>query len=524
MRPYYIILVGAVALLTPAASTSIERDSKVTSVLALPFHRDTNRFLRIHYDDDEERAFGIKSIPGVDKFSSYLSKQKLAKYLKNDKDTDAVFAKLRLNTAGEKLFENPKFLDWVKYVDDYNDKNPHKAKSMLPTLVNQYNDETLSKMLEAAKQVESTNSIATRLQTEQMTMWKRADITADKLFQIYRLHDGVPAYPAINIWMRYADEFAPGTKTTLFETLQKHYSDNALSQVVIAMMKVPSTEKLAVDLQKQQIRLWLDKLESPENVFKLLMLDKGADNLLANPQFKVWTGYALEFQKHAKGTQMIDTLMKNYTPQNMATVINTAKKNPNTKRMAQYVQSELLGKWAAENKPLADVLKLLGTSADEVKLVKTLYTAKVEKIKEAQKQQIRVWLDKMVPPENVFKILKLDKEADNLLTNPQLKVWIEYASKFKDHAQGNPFATQSNMIDTLMRNYNAKDLATIINTAKKNPNTKRVAEDIQDELIGKWVLDGKPLTYVSKMLGTSKEEAVLVHKIYMAKIKKILVD
>ncbi|POM64195.1 Secreted RxLR effector peptide protein [Phytophthora palmivora] len=239
---------------------------------------------------------------------------------------DVVFTKLKLNTAGEKLFENPKFLDWVKYVDDYN-KNPDK-------------------MLEAAKQVKSTNSIATRLQTEQMSMWKTADITADELFQIYRLHDGVPAYPAINIWMRYADEFAPGTKTTLFETLQKHYSDNAFSQVVIAMMKVPSTEKLAVDLQKQQIRLWLDKLESPENVFKHLMLDKGADNLLANPQFKVWTGYALEFQKHAKGTQMsvIDTLMKNYTPKNMATIINTAKQNPNTKQMAQYVQGELLAR------------------------------------------------------------------------------------------------------------------------------------------------------------------------------------
>ncbi|POM71238.1 Avirulence protein (Avh) [Phytophthora palmivora] len=476
MRPHYIILVGAVALLTPATSTSIERDSKVTSVLARSFHTGTNRFLRIHYDDVEERAFGINSIPGVDRFSSYLSKQKLAKYLKNDEDMDVVFTKLKLNTAGEKLFENPKFLDWVKYVDDYNDKNPDKAKSMLLTLLNQYNDEPLSKMLEAAKQVKSTNSIATRLQTEQMNMWKRDDITADELFQIYRLHDGVPAYPAINIWMRYADEFAPGTKTTLFETLQKHYSDNALSQVVIAMMKVPSTEKWAVDLQKQQIRLWLDKLESPENVFKLLMLDKGADNLLANPQFKVWTGYAIEFRKHAPGTQMsvIDTLMKNYTPKNMATIINTAKQNPNTKRMAQYMQ------------------------ADEVKLVETLYVAKVEKIKEEWNQQIRVWLDRMEPPENVFKILKLDKEADNLLANPQMKVWTKYTKKFKDRTKEMHLTvTEGILSDTLLKYYNPEHLATFIATAKKNPNTELMAQ---------------------------YEEAVLVHKKYMAKIKKILVD
>ncbi|POM64586.1 Avirulence protein (Avh), partial [Phytophthora palmivora] len=280
MRFHYVILLTLVTSVARINGMFVVKQSKVNTVNLMDrsiaeIQRGvfTNRFLRIYDENGEERAFGIKSIPGAEKISSYLNKQKLAKYLKKDKDTDAVFAKLKLNTAGEKLFESPKFLAWAKYVDDYNTKNPDKAKSMLPTLMTQYNDEALSKMLEAAKQVESTKSVATKLQSEQMTIWKKADLSADALFKIYKLDDGVSnllANPAINIWVRYADEFNPGTKTTLFDTLRKHYSDETLSQLLIAARKVPSTEKMAVDLQNKQIRVWLDKLESPETVFKFL--------------------------------------------------------------------------------------------------------------------------------------------------------------------------------------------------------------------------------------------------------------
>ncbi|OWY97917.1 RxLR effector protein, partial [Phytophthora megakarya] len=134
----------------------------------------TRRFLRIYNEDDDERAYGIQSIPGIGKVSTYLYNQKLAKTLKkNDQDIDTIFSKLGLNTAGEKLLQHPNFFIWVKYVDDYNRKNG-KTLSMLPTLRRQYKDEVLIKMFEAATQVERTKHIATILQTEQMRIWKES--------------------------------------------------------------------------------------------------------------------------------------------------------------------------------------------------------------------------------------------------------------------------------------------------------------------------------------------------------------
>ncbi|POM81284.1 Avirulence protein (Avh) [Phytophthora palmivora] len=330
----------------------------------------TNRFLRIYVENDENRA--IKSIPGVDKVSSYLNKQKLAKYLKNDKDTEVVFVKLKLDTAGEKLFENPKFLDWVKYVDDYNAKNPHKLKPMLPTLVKQYNDEPLSKMLEAAKQVESTKSVATRLQTEQMKIWKKADLSTDELFKIYKLDDGVSnvlANPAINIWLRYADEFNPGTKTTLFDTLRTHDSDETLSQC-----------QLAVDLQNKQIRLWLDNLESSETVFKFLMLDKGADKLLDSPELKTWLRYAETFRTenpYARKVSLIDTLMGHYSDKALATILTSATSDYSS-RMASILEGALLGRWARAGKSLNEVLELLATTPAKEKFLKVVYRSKLQ--------------------------------------------------------------------------------------------------------------------------------------------------
>ncbi|KAG3126556.1 hypothetical protein PI126_g22267 [Phytophthora idaei] len=85
------------------------------------------------------------------------------KDLAKDKDTDAVFLKLKLNTAGENIFANPKFLVWAKYVKNYNTKHDDMTTSMLPTLINQYGQSRLARMLEEAKQVGTTKDIATKL-------------------------------------------------------------------------------------------------------------------------------------------------------------------------------------------------------------------------------------------------------------------------------------------------------------------------------------------------------------------------
>eukprot|EP00644_Phytophthora_capsici_P000583 jgi/Phyca11/21373/fgenesh1_pg.PHYCAscaffold_93_\ len=198
--------------------------------------------LKAKYYTDEERAFGLNLLPGSKKISSFMTDKKLSKYLKSNQEFDDVFIKLKLDKAGDKLFENPKFLAWAQYVDDFNQKH-QTQNSMLPTLVRQFGGDDLSIMLEKAKQADKTYGVALRLQGEQMKLWRREGLTTDMLFKIYKLDDGATNLlenPGIKIWMSpqlqtwirynaaYAKQNPYAHKATLIDTLLDNFDTAAI--------------------------------------------------------------------------------------------------------------------------------------------------------------------------------------------------------------------------------------------------------------------------------------------------------
>ncbi|EEY55089.1 secreted RxLR effector peptide protein, putative [Phytophthora infestans T30-4] len=139
MRPHGVVLLAVVTLLTINNVDARSDFHAATSVTTAEHSVSTNRFLRNSYlsqVDDDERAIntGLKSFPGADMVSSFITKQKLAVWLKNNKDTDDVFVGLKLNAADDSILKNPKFVAWVKYVDNYNAKNPGQPSSILAPL------------------------------------------------------------------------------------------------------------------------------------------------------------------------------------------------------------------------------------------------------------------------------------------------------------------------------------------------------------------------------------------------------
>ncbi|KAK1935391.1 hypothetical protein P3T76_010616 [Phytophthora citrophthora] len=310
--------------------------------------------------------------------SNLLTDKKLSKYLNNDREIDEVFSKLKLNTAGEKLFENPKFLAWSKYVDDFNQKH-QTQHSMLPTLVRQYGGDDLSIMLEKAKQADKTYVVALKLQGEQMKLWRREGLTADKFFSIYKLDDGATNLlenPGIKIWMRYADEFT-GEPTTLFKKLQKTYSDEHLSKILNKGMTVSSSKKLVSDLQNQQIRHWLETGQPPENIFKRLSLHKEGDNLFSSPQVQTWILYNSAYARqnpHAHKVKLIDALLENYDTSPMVSMLKTKPKKLYREHLAAGTERDLIKRWVSDGKPLEFVVTgKLGTTGPQNKFVTSWY-------------------------------------------------------------------------------------------------------------------------------------------------------
>ncbi|OWZ21060.1 Avirulence (Avh) protein [Phytophthora megakarya] len=386
MWVHYVVLLG-VAAVTTSTNGLLAKDSTsdvpVHSVLGVQSGASTNRFLRIQDGTaakEEERMFNMGTY--------FANNKNLANYLKNNKDVDDVFVKLKLNVPSKNIFEDPKFLKWSQYVEDFNQKNSNKEpKSMLPTLLKHYKDFQLSTMLEAATRVDNTRDMAMKLQSDQMKLWKSRGYTPDDVFHGCKLDilDGglnLLANPRLAIWMKYT-EFNPRT-TTLFDTLHKTYPDQWLSQILVAGMNNAKTYKLAKELQTQQVNRWLNDRELPTNVFKFLSLNQGPENLLANPQLYTFVKYAERFKaNHVDTTKvtLFDALRTHYTDDALVTMLNSAL-HPTSIRedlYAKYVQDALLSKWAEapQPKPISKVLNDLGKTPAKINELELAYIDKL---------------------------------------------------------------------------------------------------------------------------------------------------
>ncbi|GMF10004.1 unnamed protein product [Phytophthora lilii] len=240
------------------------------------------RMLRYTDELDEERA-GLP-VSAAEKVTSSLASSEvtsstLIRWINDKKSMDAVFTRLKLTNAGDKLFENPVFLTWLNYADELSAKLGKKT-SPITTLTAQYGDETLSKMISAAKTVPATKDIATKMQVEQIQLWLRngkSPVDVFKLLGLSTARNDLLASPELSTWTKYMKLFNneyPEKKTTLIATLSTTYGDEAVSKILDAAKKVPSTERIATSLEKARLQYWFDQGKTIASVFTLLKLDK----------------------------------------------------------------------------------------------------------------------------------------------------------------------------------------------------------------------------------------------------------
>nr|AEK80750.1 Avh147 [Phytophthora sojae] len=446
MRLYCAALITATVLATANASVT---DNSIVNAAEYPtvVQNDApfQRFLRAATDEDEERAISFNSIPGVGKVKNIVDKQKAAQWLKKGKEADDVFTKMKLNKVqGEKLFENKKFLAWVKYVDDFNAKNPDKATSMIPTLTKNFGDDVVARMIEAATKVEGTKRLATSLQTQQIKYWQSLDMSVDDVVRALKLNNKVddvltdPNFLVLNKYLVDFNTWNPSKSTTMTETLARTYGDLPVAKMLATASKVESTKDMAKRLQVQQFDNWKQMGLDSDDIFKMMHLDEGVANMFSNPAFSAWAKYLDDFNANnpAKKTTVFKELRRHFSDNTLSQLIIAAQKVPSTERFATKLQN----------------------------------------------QHIRVWLDRKELPDSVFKLLQLDKGLDGLLTNPQLSVWVKYASQYK---MENPFTTQATLIGTFSAHYSDQALTKMLQAAKKVPETKKMATDLEKALLNK---------------------------------------
>lgn len=82
-----------------------------------------------------------------------------------------MFTLLKLNKAGDNLFDSPLLTMWQKYIAFFREKNPSQRVNELSILRKHFNDANLSKMLLDAEKVPSTKAYASDLLDDLLIRW-----------------------------------------------------------------------------------------------------------------------------------------------------------------------------------------------------------------------------------------------------------------------------------------------------------------------------------------------------------------
>ncbi|ETL33139.1 hypothetical protein L914_14286 [Phytophthora nicotianae] len=474
MAPLKILLLTVISLLVASGSQGASPDTG----LPLNQHSDsTKRLLRTHdrsYRDGNDEERGVTA--GLEQLSNSLKStttKRLKTWLEAGKSTDDVFKLLTLDNIADDLLANPQLQAWINYMRLFNSKNPKQQSTLIKTLTSHYGDDGVAKIIETAKQVPATATVAKRLQTEQIQRWITQDISPDDVFKLLKLNkagDKLFEQPQVVTWAKYLDDFNkvhPDQKTTLISTLTK-YDEQTMVDMLVAAHKVPTTEQIAVRIQADLTNAWLTKQKSPTDIFKMLKLNTEGDTLLENSLFIAWTKYTdyYNLMYHKETIPVISTLTKYFSNKNLASMLVAASKNPNSEDLATQLQRDLLKYWLSEGNA----------------------------------------------PSYVFRRLQLEKTGEKLFDSPILNTWVLYVEYFRKE---NP-TRKVNMLSILKEHYKHDGvLANMLVEATKVDSTQKIAANLLDSLTLRWMYNKKPPTSVYKWLRVQdRPEDTAVWRIY----------
>ncbi|OWY91912.1 Avirulence (Avh) protein, partial [Phytophthora megakarya] len=152
--------------------------------------------------------------------------------------------------------------------------------------------------------------------------------------------------------------------TTVLKVFTTTYGDD----VALKMFLENANSPVATKLKNEMVKNWEVALEHPANVFTLLELDKAGDNLFSSPLLKTWVQYLKTFNEESKygKTTMIKTFSTSYGDEKLATMLEAAKKVPDTEQFAKNLQAAQFNQWMVEKKTPKDMLSILKLKTEDL--------------------------------------------------------------------------------------------------------------------------------------------------------------
>ncbi|ETL31795.1 hypothetical protein L916_15484, partial [Phytophthora nicotianae] len=324
---------------------------------------------------------GMKA-PSTKSMAQRMEDELFKGWITNLKTPDVVFMYLKLNKAGEKVFENPLWSMYTKYLDHFNKVVPMNRTTMISAFARNYDREALAKILIAAKKDLRTERLASKLYTEQIQRWLTTKDPPDQIFKALKLDevtDDIFTSPLFNTWSAYLDDFNakfPDEKVSMIDTFRTNSDDAFLAKMFVNAKEIPAMEQLATKLQADQLQRWLANRDTPDDIFRALKLNAAVDDVLANPLLNTWATYLEDFNAKFPRSKvsMIDTFREFFGDKALVKMLVAAKEVASTKKIAMDLETSLINKWILTKKTPAVVSKSLGTDEGSAKLLKSYTT------------------------------------------------------------------------------------------------------------------------------------------------------
>ncbi|KAH7487633.1 RxLR effector protein [Phytophthora ramorum] len=459
------MLLAIFALLTCVGAVSVASESNVIKPKMLDRaqghqlrgfqgYRSLRTFVEITKDDDdsEERVsneFAKKMIQAA--------KNKLTS--NNQATTNKLFKSLQVEGTGDKLFQSAQFEKWATTVAKNFKKNPEKAPtSMFSTLANHYGDEALAALLVTAKQNYQSRTVATKLENAQLQNWESAGKTGDDVFDLLKLNDkGEKLFesPVAATWISYMTKLnAQNSDEVIFSSLKKLYSDDVLAKMIGGAKNSANVGATAKKLEQVLLSKWMSEGKTIDDIFKLFKLNKEGEKLLQSPMLRTWISY-VDFQGKNPYDLLLVKLSAHYDEAGLAKMLVVAKEDGKTPFIARKLEEVQLKNWQSGGKT----------------------------------------------PGGIFKLLKLDKEGDDILASPVLNTWSSYLASLN---KGNP---DELMFMKLQEQYGEAGLTSMIAKAKTSASTQSIAVKLQEEI---WRSQGKTAEDVFMLLKLRKSGVNIV--------------
>ncbi|KAL4166331.1 hypothetical protein KRP22_013594 [Phytophthora ramorum] len=233
--------------------------------------------------------------------------------------------------------------------------------------------------------------------------------------------------------------------------------------------------------ESAKLHLTSNNQRATDSRFAKLMAGKTESEVLESPQFLKWVrSVTKSYSKNSEAGDlaMVSTLKTHYGDEAFVNLITAAKEKTSLRAIAGRLEEAQLKTWVNDGKTV----------------------------------------------DNVYNLLKLNLEGNDILKSPMLTTWISYTAKLDE----DPYQL---LLVKLMKRYDDATLTKMFVAAKRGHATWSIGTKLEEVQLKSWLSDGKTADDVFKLLQLNKDGDTIfassvwsVWSSYLTKLDKENVD